>query len=569
MSSKLKIDTRVRSLKAYLDEFEQGVFEIPSFQRDFLWTLDDIKQLFDSIKNNFPIGSILFWKPLQNFEAWRGNSIIGCYKVNRKQTTPIYILDGYQRLSSLFGCLINPNKFSQENLKFDNSIWKRTFNLFYDLESEEFVYLRSNNNFPFQIPVYVFMNSIDFRQYARKNFETITDENKIELYYDRADKIGQIFNNYQIASVDINYASIEEAVEIFWRVNAKGVTISKDWIVSALTNNENFRLGTEIDNLLNDLKQYNYDTIKRDVIFQCIQNSFGKIYFDYKIEELVKRPDFIKVTKKTIESIKRAVKFLYEYLLVFNRKLIPYNGQLIFITSFFNSIENKEITEKQILELKKWFWITTYSNYFTIYSLSDQRKAFEQFNAFIEDENINPVYNNLGEENEFTVLNFPEKINMGSVRAKALALFMINYAYGINNISVKKIDSEEIEKFELENLFTINQKDNVSENFLPIITKRIISNDKIYFSNPINSVKKQKNYSELLNENNDNLFINNKIVELNKSQKSEKEILDLRKTLIINKEKEFVNSLGLEYSTNQILNTFNSNINYEFNSKPE
>jgi uncharacterized protein with ParB-like and HNH nuclease domain len=58
MSSKLKIDTRVRSLKNYLEEFEQGAFQIPSFQRDFLWSQDDIKQLFDSIKNNYPIGSI-------------------------------------------------------------------------------------------------------------------------------------------------------------------------------------------------------------------------------------------------------------------------------------------------------------------------------------------------------------------------------------------------------------------------------------------------------------------------------------------------------------------------------
>ena len=44
MSSKLKIDTRVRSLKNYLEEFEQGAFQIPSFQRDFLWSQDDIKQ---------------------------------------------------------------------------------------------------------------------------------------------------------------------------------------------------------------------------------------------------------------------------------------------------------------------------------------------------------------------------------------------------------------------------------------------------------------------------------------------------------------------------------------------
>jgi uncharacterized protein with ParB-like and HNH nuclease domain len=33
--SELKIDTRIRSLRKYLEEFEQGTFQVPNFQRDF------------------------------------------------------------------------------------------------------------------------------------------------------------------------------------------------------------------------------------------------------------------------------------------------------------------------------------------------------------------------------------------------------------------------------------------------------------------------------------------------------------------------------------------------------
>jgi uncharacterized protein with ParB-like and HNH nuclease domain len=105
MKSKLKIDTRVRSLKAYLEEFELGKIQIPSFQRDFLWSQDQIIQLFDSIKNNYPIGSIQFWKPLENASEWIAKSSIGPYGIKsvNKPEEPIYILDGFQRLSSLFG----------------------------------------------------------------------------------------------------------------------------------------------------------------------------------------------------------------------------------------------------------------------------------------------------------------------------------------------------------------------------------------------------------------------------------------------------------------------------------
>ena len=551
MSSKLKIDTRVRSLKNYLEEFEQGAFQIPSFQRDFLWSQDDIKQLFDSIKNNYPIGSILFWKPLENASAWMEESKIGPYKIAvNSSREPIYILDGYQRLSSLFGCLTNPKKYNNDNIVLNESEWKRNFNLYYDLEDEQFVYLRSNINiFPYQVPVYVFMNSIDFRQYARKNFESINDEKKIELYYDRADEIGQIFTNYQIASVDINYATIEEAVEIFWRVNAKGVIISKDWIVSALTLKGDFRLGTEIDKLLDELRQYNFEGIKRDVIFQCIQSSFGKIYFDYKIEELVKRDDFANVATKTFQSIKKAVKFLFEDLLVLNSKLIPYNAQLIFLTVFFNSFEDENLSENTILILKRWFWVTTYSNYFTIYSLSNQRKAFERFiESFVDLDNDDPIFYD-NENIRFSTLDFPIKISMGSVRAKSLALFMINYSRGFEEISVKKINSQEIDNFEFGYLFSKPQRDNPSENFIPIIEERIVKKDGIIQFRLLTKVKRPQNYSSLLDKERKNLFISSEMVKIyDGSDGSVKLILDLRREEIVKAEKIFVDSLGIFYN---------------------
>ncbi|VXC19581.1 conserved hypothetical protein [Flavobacterium sp. 9AF] len=549
MSSKLKIDTRVRSLKNYLEEFEQGVFQIPSFQRDFLWTQDDIKQLFDSIKNNYPIGSILFWKPLENASSWIEESRVGPYRIkNRNEKDPIYILDGFQRLSSLFGCLTNPEKFNKDNLEIDKIEWYRNFNLFYDLEEEQFTYLRSSsNNQAYQVPVYVFMNSIDFRQYARKNFESIIDENKIEKYYDRADEIGQVFTNYQIASVDINYANIEEAVEIFWRVNAKGMLISKDWIASALTNKGDFRLGTEIDKLLEELKIYNFERLKRDIIFQSIQSSYGRIYFDYKIEELVKREDFIDVTKRTLASIKRAVKFLFEDLLVLNSKLIPYNAQLIFLTIFFNSLDDNNPTENQILSLKRWFWITSYSNYFTIYSLSNQRKAFEKFNQFILDERVDPIFND-NENNSFSTGEFPLKIYMGSVRAKSLAIFMINHSKGINKVSLDKINVEDFESFEFGNLFSIPQKDNPSENIIPIIKEFKFNNGNMNFK-LLGNRKRQKNYKSLLNKENDKLFITSEMVKHNDgSEISEELILELRREAIVKAEKKFVESLDVFYN---------------------
>ena len=124
-------------------------------------------------------------------------------------------------------------------------------------------------------------------------------------------------------------------------------------------------------------------------VLQCITNSFGKVYFDQsKIELLIKqqKDNFIVVARNSIESVKKAVQFLFEELLVMEGKLLPYGIQLIFITDFFNQVKNP--TENQLKKLKTWFWITTYASYFTMYSLSKQREAYYQFQKFLKDENV-------------------------------------------------------------------------------------------------------------------------------------------------------------------------------------
>jgi hypothetical protein len=273
-----------------------------------------------------------------------------------------------------------------------------------------------------------------------KNFfyfqRTLFDENNnhADLYLKRYQEIGDRFSKYKLPKINLYGGTISEAVEIFQKLNSQGSKITTDWVISAslIKKDPNFRLGDEITNLIeNGLKPYQFHTIKREVVLNCITNSFGGVYFDTlskndnkKLEDLVRRDDFISITRSTFEAVLKTTKFMYEDLLVLDAKLIPYNNQFIFISDFFNRINNPSLS--QLSQLKKWFWITTYSNYFTIYNLSKQRAAYQQFQKFIDDENVNPVF--YDNDSVFMALSFPEKITMGSVRGKALALFMINYS---------------------------------------------------------------------------------------------------------------------------------------------
>ncbi|CAH0195480.1 DUF262 domain-containing protein [Chryseobacterium sp. Bi04] len=538
MKSALKIDTRVRSLRSYLDEFEKGVFQVPEFQRDFLWSTDDIIQLFDSIRNKYPIGSIQFWQPVYgNSDIWlESNNYIGPYKVKNTSTEPkpIYILDGLQRLSSLFGCLINPEKYNTDRLLLDENILLEKFRIYYDLEKEEFFPLRKNQKYTdnHQVPLHVLINTADFRKFARDKLEKIDDKSKIDIYLDRADELSKIISEYEISSVDILNATLDEAVEIFWRVNKKGIQISKDWIVNALTKGSNFSLKDEIDKLYETLKFYNFQNISRELIFNCIQSSFGKLSFDVDVVNLIKddKNTFIQISKKTLLSIEKAVKFLFENLFVVDNRLLPTNWHLIFITEFFNICQNPSII--QLEELKKWFWFTTYSNYFTVYSPSKRAKAFQQFRDFLYGFNDEILYIE-NKDSRFQVPKYKPS-NFGSVRFCANVLFQLSKA------------NEEIKVENCLGFESIKLIEEEKETLGNLVYKLLIVNDTILNYNGI----KHTSLSFLLTENvfeqsSEGLFITNEMRHLF-AQNKNRELIKSRENLIKLQEQDFIKSLGLE-----------------------
>jgi uncharacterized protein with ParB-like and HNH nuclease domain len=539
MSAKLRIHTRVRRLIHYIEDLENGTLQIPVFQRDFIWTNKNKLDLLDSLKQGYPIGSILFWQPINKKHA--DAEKIGPFTVPIKTENFFYILDGFQRLSTILGCLINPEKSS---LKYDKNIWKKNFLIYYDLEEEEFILPRTENVETHKIPVYKLLDTraafLFERELINKNYK----EKDIEKYIDRYTELGTTLIDYSLPSIDLIGGEIEEVVDVFSRVNSLGSRISPDWIASALTYNsdQGFRLGTEIDNLLEYLNFYNFSEIKRELILQCITNSFGKVYFDQsKIELLIRQQknNFIKVAKTSIESIKKAVQFLFEELLVIDGKLLPYGIQLIFITDFFNQIKNP--TENQLKKLKEWFWITTYSGYFTMYSLSKQREAYYQFQEFLKDDSLSPVYNDKPDL-PFEVTEFPNKIFFGSVRAKALILFMLNYSN-----SFKKVNADDIEGLKLNYLFNDVRDD--KGNFYPESAVAIL--DKLQ---PIFPKSKDMSFILVARDDYSNYFITDEIKNtfINKSNDYKRKILDKRKELIIDAEKSFVKGLGINYIDNSL-----------------
>lgn len=414
-NNKISVKPEIDRLINILEYVKKGRLVVPIFQRAYIWEKKQRIDLFDSIKRGFPIGSLLFWNPEST--DYEYNSKIGPYNLDITPNKYSYIIDGYQRMTTLFSALTNPE---DPAIILSNKDKLQDYIVYYDLENQEFSQPVSKNVEQYFVPLFVLVDTFLFLSFSDK-LKEVYNEDFSTKYINRAKKLATILLDYSLAFVNINGGSIQDSVEIFSRINSKGSDMSPMWMLSALTYNDGFKFSEEIDKLKVKLAQYNFDELKTEIILQCVETATGKIYFDVRTESLAKRKDFNDLCYNTFETIIKTVKFLYEELNVVSYKLLPYNLQLIFLTEFFKNNKNPSLLQLEIL--KKWFWQTSYSNYFSIYSLSKQRRAFIKFQNFSKGIEEEPLYK-VSTEN-FSVPEFPKSIYYGSVRSKTLALFLI------------------------------------------------------------------------------------------------------------------------------------------------
>ncbi|QUH27730.1 DUF262 domain-containing protein [Vallitalea guaymasensis] len=112
------IDDRI-SIYEVLQNIEKGKYVMPAFQRQYVWNMEQIEKLWDSILLDYPIATFLFWHVDDDNVTWDTyfcNFLSEVIFDSRKQAdsvnyelsnidvkiTDTAVLDGQQRLTSLF-----------------------------------------------------------------------------------------------------------------------------------------------------------------------------------------------------------------------------------------------------------------------------------------------------------------------------------------------------------------------------------------------------------------------------------------------------------------------------------
>jgi hypothetical protein len=100
------------SLFLIIEEINNKVLFLPHIQRPFVWDEEQMIRLFDSLMQNYPIQTLLFWRTTEQIKARKFMSRIEWdtelsdyydIEVSKKGIEKKFVLDGQQRIQTLYG----------------------------------------------------------------------------------------------------------------------------------------------------------------------------------------------------------------------------------------------------------------------------------------------------------------------------------------------------------------------------------------------------------------------------------------------------------------------------------
>ncbi len=218
-------------VNALVEQIDSGELSLPDLQRPFVWSMSQVRELFDSLYHGYPAGYFLFWSTPATVDSHKVATAPG------NSTGLKMIVDGQQRLTSLYSVMKG-----RDVVTADNEI--RPIRISFNPLTEEFAVAdAARENDPEWLTSvsdiwnedtseWTFTN--DFIEQLASTRE-VTDEEKGRI----GTALGKLKGllNYQFSALELSSdLDIDEVAEVFVRVNSKGVGLnSADFILTLMS----------------------------------------------------------------------------------------------------------------------------------------------------------------------------------------------------------------------------------------------------------------------------------------------------------------------------------------------
>lgn len=279
----------IRKVVQYLNNREyDGGFWLPNIQRPFVWGTEQIEKLFDSIMRQYPISTLLVWRtrsPIKRrrfIDAYRDDVALSAFQVPEDEATKLLVLDGQQRLQSLYIGLCG--SYNKEELYF--SVLSGEAGSADDMRYKFRFMKPAKASFPWvKFSSLVFSDAMphDLSTALLQQTQgmTLSQEQKDRLINNlwqvkKVFAMDEVIGYQELDSVDSPDAYTEnDVVEIFIRANSGGTKLGKSDLLFSLLTASWDDADEAIEDLLGDLNASGY-AFTRDFILKTCLVLLGK-----------------------------------------------------------------------------------------------------------------------------------------------------------------------------------------------------------------------------------------------------------------------------------------------------
>jgi hypothetical protein len=391
-------DSTKTPLHDLLARAETGKLQLPDFQRGWVWDDDRIRSLLASVSVSFPIGAVMLLETGGASVRFKPRPLTGTDERLGQIAPETLILDGQQRLTSLFQALMSAVVVETKDAKGkpirrwyyidmkksvtngddredavlsvpeDRRVKAFGGEITFDVTTPE----REHGADLF--PVNRIFKSAEWRQAYNKHWNYAPE--KIQLYDEFEREVIKRFEQYQVPVIELKKETPKEAVcLVFERVNTGGMALNVFELLTAAFAADDFQLRDDWNAREKRLKSQHpvLRNLQSDDFLQAISLLVTQARRRDALETGVpadkapgiscKRKDILKLevadwqawADRVEAGFVRAARFLYGQKL-FKARDLPYRTQLAPLASMLVDLGDAGETDGARRQIARWYW---------------------------------------------------------------------------------------------------------------------------------------------------------------------------------------------------------------------
>jgi hypothetical protein len=355
MPEREPIDPGKYFFPSLMNDIENGRVRLPPFQRDFVWSPPKVIDLMDSIYKGYPIGSFFYWKASREYiTLFRDIKSLSLPSPAPDQEL-FFILDGQQRLTSIWatfkGALINEDNYARICLNLEkaaayeggDSEVRRQTRVFEEADADNVSSVSLRDILADRIQVY----------------DAIRDAlppGKKEILSKARDR----FRSYPFSVVRVFDLELEDAVEVFQRINQGGKRLTRFELVAANCWSESFDLARSVKEFNARVKERtDFGKVEPITFVQAmslIQFKQCKTEHELRLSSRSVQELWPRVSK----AIGDTIDWMRDNYGVVRGDMIPYDAMLAVLACYFSE-HGTNVPPEHKTWIDNWFWRSAFS----------------------------------------------------------------------------------------------------------------------------------------------------------------------------------------------------------------